>query len=249
MVTPPSMAIERDHAPRWAFLVLKEHPYGREMLSTILAAGFEPSLIVEEASAIADEERRKFQERIAGFDLPPTFERMLAGRSVRRIEVPNHNKRACREALESLSPDLLVLGGTRILKPRIYETSKDGALNAHPGLLPEVRGSASVAWAIHLDLPVGCTCHFIEAGIDTGPVVGREVIAVRRGDTYEKLCRETLRVSARLMAEALIGYAAGTLQRVPQPVGGSAHRNMPEEMVEAVRRKLADGRYAHFLED
>ncbi len=50
---------------RYAFLVLQEHPYGREMLRQLLAAGFEPTLVVEEDSALADEEREKFYQRLA----------------------------------------------------------------------------------------------------------------------------------------------------------------------------------------
>ena len=50
--------------PKFAFLLLKEHPYGREMLMHILSEGFIPSIIIEEYSEIADEEREKFLKRI-----------------------------------------------------------------------------------------------------------------------------------------------------------------------------------------
>src|SRR5262245_47255012 len=99
---------------RYAFLVLKEHPYGREMLSQLLAAGFEPAVVVEEDSPVAAEEREKFYERLAGQPLPPSFDRLLAGRAVPQPSVPNHNGEECRRRLELLKPDLLVLGGTRI---------------------------------------------------------------------------------------------------------------------------------------
>ena len=48
----------RDMAkPRFVFLLLKEHPYGREMLQQILSAGYSPEMIIEEDSLVADEER------------------------------------------------------------------------------------------------------------------------------------------------------------------------------------------------
>lgn len=235
-------------APSFAFLVLDEHPYGREMLRQLLDAGFAPKIIIEESSEIADMEREKFFVRIAGQPVPPTFTQLLERRDVRREKVEHHNKEDCQRLLEEAAPELIVLGGTRILKPHIFEVAPMGCLNSHPGLLPEVRGSASVAWAIQLDEKVGCTCHFIEAGIDTGPIVGRREIPVTRADTYESLCWKTIELSGRLMVEALEGLRDDTLERRPQGDGPKAYRNMPDEQVEAVKRKLADGGYAHYVD-
>ena len=50
--------------PVFAYLLLKEHPYGREMLRQMLSEGFVPTIIIEEDSAIGDEEREKFLKRI-----------------------------------------------------------------------------------------------------------------------------------------------------------------------------------------
>jgi methionyl-tRNA formyltransferase len=233
---------------RWAFLVLEEHPYGREMLRELLAAGFVPDLVVEERSKTAEIERDKFLARMAGFPIAPTLTEQLEGRSVHREIVSNHNSARCGQLLFALAPDVIVLGGTRILRPEIFENARIGTLNAHPGLLPEVRGSASVAWAIHLDQPVGCTCHFIEADIDTGPIVGRRELAVHRGDTYEKLCHATAALSAQLMREALEALRDGTLATQPQGEGPPARKNMPPAMLEDVERKLASGAYAHYVD-
>lgn len=235
-------------AQLYTFLVLEEHPYGREMLRALLDADLEPNLIIEERSELADIERDKFYTRFAGYPLAPKFDELLAGRDVLRAQVGNHNSKACATLLAEARPDLMVLGGTRILRPRIF--GKAGkTLNAHPGLLPEVRGSASVAWAIARDIQIGCTSHLIDAGIDTGPIVKRQIIPVHRGDTYEKLCFETCRLSAVLMREAVQAHADGTLVATPQPEGGVTHRNMPDDQVEEVKRKLAEGRYAHFAAD
>jgi methionyl-tRNA formyltransferase len=219
------------------------------MLRQLLAAGFVPELVIEEHGEIAGVEREKFLVRMLGFPIAPTMDALLAGHATRRARVDNHNDEACARLLAHLRPELIVLGGTRILAPHIFEHATVGTLNAHPGLLPEVRGSASVAWAIELDVPIGCTCHFIAAGIDTGPIVARRTIPVRRGDTYEKLCHKTAVLSATLMTEALQAHAAGALRGTPQPGGGKALRNMADDGVERVKRKLAEGRYAHFVDE
>lgn len=230
---------------RFAFLVLKDHPYGREMLARLLAAGEVPALMVEESSAVAEVERDKFEQRMQGFELAPSFEELLRSHDLERQEVASHNSEECQQLLAMSQTSLLVLGGTGILKPRIFEYARDGCLNAHPGLLPEVRGSASVAWAIERDLPIGCTCHFIDAAIDQGPIVSRQELEVQRMDTYESLCWKTTRLSAQLMSAAVGDWRAGKLRSTPQQAGGQTHRNMPAEGVLAVQRKLAEGRYLH----
>ena len=60
--------------PEFAFLLLKEHPYGREMLSQLLSENFIPSIIISEDSSIGDEEREKFLKRIEGNPVAPTIE-------------------------------------------------------------------------------------------------------------------------------------------------------------------------------
>jgi methionyl-tRNA formyltransferase len=233
---------------RYTFMVLKEHPYGREMLKQLLAAGLVPDLVIEEDSAVADEERSKFYERLAGQPLPPTFGEILAGRNVRRASVSHHNQEDCEALLRDEAPDLLVLGGTRILKPKIFRKARYATLNSHPGLLPEVRGSASVAWSIYHDVPIGCTCHFIEEGIDTGAIVRRRELPVRRGQRYEELVHATLVLAGTLMVEAVRDFAAGKLSGAPQGPGGNTYRVMPPELLAEVNRKLASGSYKHFAD-
>ena len=134
-------------APKFAFLVLQEHPYGQEMLRILLERGFQPGLIIEEASPVADEERQKFLTRISGQPVPPTITSLIEGLDIPRHEVANHNNGACREMLQEFGPELVVLGGTRIIHSSILAIPPRGTVNAHPGLLPWLRGSSSVGWA------------------------------------------------------------------------------------------------------
>ena len=49
--------------PNFAFLLLREHPYGREMLRQLVSSGFVPKVIISEESEVGDEERDKFLKR------------------------------------------------------------------------------------------------------------------------------------------------------------------------------------------
>lgn len=232
---------------RFAFLVLKEHPYGQEMLRIILQRDHVPALVMEEDSAIADEERCKFLERIAGETLPPTIASLVAARGLAHESVPNLNGRRSRQILARFQPDLLVLGGTGIIRQAVLDIPRLGTLNAHPGLLPELRGSASVAWAIYKDLPVGSTCHFIDRGIDTGPILIRRALPVHRGETFERIHRRVLTLSGELMAEGLEMIGNGTAQPTPQDLSvGETLRVIPPELMVEVKAKLAEGRYRHY---
>ena len=233
----------------FVFLVLEEHPYGREMLMQLIDAGYIPSAIIEETGPVADEEREKFLTRIKGYRVAPTFTELLKDIDVPRFTVSNHNKRECREILTELDPDLGVLGGTRILKKRILEIPPDGMLNSHPGLLPEVRGSASVAWSIYYDIPIGSTCHFIDPNIDTGDIVLKRVIPVYRGDTYELLCWKTLVMAGTLMTEAVDMWKKNLITRTPQGESQLPTLRVPsQEVMDAVLKKLEEKTYKHYID-
>ncbi|MFN2291756.1 MAG: formyl transferase [Anaerolineae bacterium] len=233
----------------FAFLVLEEHPYGREMLHILLARGFRPELVVQEVSDVAEEERQKFLTRIAGQPVPPTMAALISSGGIPHHQVDNHNDATCQEILAAYSPELLVLGGTRILLQPILAIPPWGTVNAHPGLLPRLRGSSSVGWALYFDLPLGSTIHFVDASIDTGPILLRRRLPVYRSDTYEALVRRTLTLSGELMAEALALLEAGRVQVETQdPSDGETLRVIPPDLLEQAKARLAAGRYSHFAE-
>tara|TARA_A100001037_G_C15152937_1_gene640827 strand:+ start:5985 stop:6722 length:738 start_codon:yes stop_codon:yes gene_type:complete len=242
--------------PRFAYLLLKEHPYGREMLRQILSEGFIPAIVISEDSDIGDEEREKFLKRIEGNPLAPTIESQLAGLAesgvdVPHVEVPIHNSEQVMPHIADMSLDLVVFGGTRIIRGEILDHPRDGVINSHPGLLPDCRGSASPAWSVYHDIPIGSSTHFCDNGIDTGELLLRREVSVKRGMTYEDLCYETLVLAGVLMKEALMAYEAKEWDDMRIPQGESEHptfRNAPEEVLEVVDQKLRDQTYAHYVD-
>ena len=75
--------------PTFAYLLLKEHPYGREMLKQLISEGFIPSIIITEDSKIADEEREKFLKRIEGNPIAPEINEQLEKISANGYNVKN----------------------------------------------------------------------------------------------------------------------------------------------------------------
>ena len=124
-------------------------------------------------------------------------------------------------------------------------------INSHPGLLPECRGSASPAWSVYHDIPIGSSTHFCDNGIDTGHLLMRREVQVKRGMTYEDLCFETLILAGILMKEVLIAYDEGIWSELRRPQGDSENptfRNASEEILRVVRQKLQDETYAHYID-
>lgn len=72
--------------------------------------------------------------------------------------------------LEKKQYDLGIQGGTGILKEDIIRRFHLGILNFHPGDLPEYRGCSAPEWQLLDGKPIICTCHLVDAGIDTGKI-------------------------------------------------------------------------------
>jgi len=238
-------------SPVFAFLVLKEHPYGREMLRQLLAAGHIPAVIIEEISQVADVEREKFLARIEGHPLAASIASQADEHDIPVRQVGAHTSDALMEHLGPLDLDLIVLGGTRIIRGEALAHPRAGVINSHPGLLPECRGSASPAWSVYHDIPVGASTHLCDDGIDTGDLLMRRALPVRRGMTYEDLCHGTLVLAGSLMKEALDAFADGGWSALRRPQGDSpwpTFKSAPEDVIAAVRAKLENGSYAHFVD-
>jgi methionyl-tRNA formyltransferase len=231
----------------FAFLVLEEHPYGREMLRILLENGLVPSMIIQEVSKVGDVERKKFLDRIAGQPVPLRLTQLVSGMKVPLYCVSNHNDEICQELLSTNKPEVLVLGGTRIIKPNILQVPSQSTVNSHPGLLPWLRGSASVGWALYKDMPQGATTHFVNPGIDTGDIIISRELPVYRNDSYESLNYRVAILAGELMAEALTYISTGDPPRTPQdPNVGETFEVIPDDLLEEGKQRLAEGRYSHF---
>jgi len=233
----------------FSFLVLEEHPYGREMLRILLENDLVPSMIIQEVSKVGDEERKKFLERMAGQPVPPRLMQLISGKKIPVYCVSNHNDDTCKELLTTDKPDVLVLGGTRIIKPKILEVPRQSTVNSHPGLLPWLRGSASVGWALYKDMPQGATTHFVVPGIDTGDIIVSRQLPVYRHDTYESINYHIAILAGELMAEAVTSIANGEAPRTPQdPNVGETYKVIPDDLLEEGKQRLAENRYSHFAD-
>jgi phosphoribosylglycinamide formyltransferase 1 len=93
------------------------------------------------------------------------------------------------QALRAAEVDLVVLAGfMRILKGAFLKAFENRVVNIHPSLLPAFPGVASWKQALDHGVKVtGCTVHFVDQGVDSGPIIAQRAVPVLPGDTPESL--------------------------------------------------------------
>ncbi len=117
------------------------------------------------------------------------------------------------EALRARGVDTVVLAGfMRIVTPVLLDAFRGRVINVHPALLPAFPGVDAQRQALEYGAKIaGCTVHFVDAGMDTGPVIAQSAVAVREDDTVESLRARILSEEHILLPAALQWLAEGRL--------------------------------------
>ena len=123
-----------------------------------------------------------------------------------------------RAQLTALKPDaIIVVGYGRIIPQWMLDLPRFGNINLHASLLPKYRGAAPIQWAIaNGETVTGVTTMRIDAGLDTGDILGRRQLPITRDETAETLAPRLASIGADLMIETLRGLEAGSVQPRPQ---------------------------------
>ncbi len=89
---------------------------------------------------------------------------------------------------------VICAGYMRILGKTMLSSFKHRIINIHPSLLPAFPGLKAQRQAIEYGVRVsGCTVHFVDEGVDTGPIIAQRCVAVEPGDSEESLSRKIIR--------------------------------------------------------
>jgi phosphoribosylglycinamide formyltransferase-1 len=99
-------------------------------------------------------------------------------------------------------------GFMRIISPEFVKKYKNRIINIHPALLPAFPGLDSQKQALEYGAKYsGCTVHFVDAGMDTGPVIIQAIVKVKENDTVESLSKKILKEEHRIYPEAVNLFA------------------------------------------
>ena len=130
-----------------------------------------------------------------------------------RTKLDEDAERAFVAALQSAKVDLIVLAGfMRVLKGDFLRAFEGRMVNIHPSLLPSFPGLE--AWKQALDHGVkvtGCTVHFVDAGVDCGPIIGQQTVPVLDADTPESLHQRIHAAEHELYPRCVAALARGEI--------------------------------------
>jgi phosphoribosylglycinamide formyltransferase-1 len=138
-------------------------------------------------------------------------------RGLRAIAMPSKNldretyDRQLIEELRSSRVDLVCLAGyMRILSGHFIREFDRRIVNIHPSLLPAFPGldAQHQAWEHGVKVS-GCTAHFVEEGLDSGPIIRQAVVPVLEDDTAESLSARILEQEHRIYPEAIALVLSG----------------------------------------
>ena len=118
-----------------------------------------------------------------------------------------------RRHLERKKINLILLAGfMRILSPDFVRAYQKRILNIHPALLPQFPGAHAIrnAWAAKVK-KTGVTVHFVDEGVDSGPIILQREVEIKPGETLESLEKRIHAVEYELYTQAINGVLEGKL--------------------------------------
>ena len=156
----------------------------------------EVAIVISDVAGAGILERAKERGLRAEFIPPGSF----------RTKLDEEAERAYIGALREAGADWIVLAGfMRILKGDFLRAFAPRVVNIHPALLPSFPGLEACKQALDYGVKVsGCTVHLVDQGIDTGPIVAQQTVAVLDDDTPDTL-RERIQEAERALYPAAIG--------------------------------------------
>lgn len=131
--------------------------------------------------------------------------------------------RALVDALRDHGVEWIVLAGfMRIVGRAFLDAFPGRVINIHPSLLPAFPGVDAQAQAIARGVKIsGCTTHFVDGGVDTGPIIAQRAVPVLDGDTRDALAARILVEEHGLLVETLQRIASGSVLAIREATSGA----------------------------
>ncbi len=137
------------------------------------------------------------------------------------VEIVDHKDYDSRESfekaiIERITPyqiDLIALAGfMRILTPYFVSRYKHRIINLHPALLPSFPGMHAAKQALEYGVKyTGCTVHFVDQGVDTGPILLQSVVPVLDDDTEDTLLERIHKEEHKIYPKAVELFSSGKI--------------------------------------
>lgn len=133
-------------------------------------------------------------------------------KNIKNIVIPskNYKNRIDHEIeivreIKKNKTDLIVLAGyMRLLSPSFISEFKNRIINIHPSLLPSFPGKDAQQQAIDYGVKItGCTCHYVDEGMDTGKIINQTAIEISDKETVESLSGKILKEEHKILIKSV----------------------------------------------
>jgi len=110
---------------------------------------------------------------------------------------------------------ICLAGFMRIMSPEFIRHYKGRIMNIHPAILPAFPGLHSQRQALEYGVKYsGCTVHFVDEGVDTGPIILQTVVKITDDDTEESVSKKILKEEHKIYPKAVKLFASGKIKTI-----------------------------------
>ncbi len=119
------------------------------------------------------------------------------------------------DKLQEQGIELIVLAGyMRLIGPTLLGSYSGRMINLHPSLLPAFTGKDAIGQALDYGVKItGITVHFVDAGMDTGPIIAQRIVEIESGETKETLSHKIQVQEHQLLPEVIGWIAEGKIEQ------------------------------------
>ena len=132
----------------------------------------------------------------------------------KNFETRQEFERQLIKSLDHRGIELIVLAGfMRVLTPLFVRHYKNRIINIHPALLPSFPGVDAAKQALEYGVKYsGCTVHFVDDGVDTGPIILQAIVSIEDSDTEQTLLERIHKEEHRVFPEAVRLFCEGKIK-------------------------------------
>ena len=154
-------------------------------------------------------------------------------------------------AMRALAPNVVLVFGTEILRDEMIASFRGNLINLHLGLSPYYRGSGTNFWPLVNREPeyVGATIHYLDAGIDSGPIISHVRPEMRATDGPHDVGNRAIIAAATALTQVALAHARQPVAATPQGRDGRLYlrRHFTADAVRQCYRNFSDGMIADYL--
>lgn len=149
-------------------------------------------------------------------------------KGIKTFELGSPNAKSFLEELRMMEPDLIIHQSQNIVKTELLSIPKIGTLNRHNALLPKNRGRLTPFWVLFKkEKETGVSIHFVEEGLDSGPIIVQEKFDVPKGAGFNQIVKKNYEIAPKAMLKAIDLLEEGHKDFIANPDEEATYNTVP----------------------